>query len=150
MKRIQQTLGLGAHRHGNRIVRNSFHSSGKILQSTANGTGLHHGRWEDQPHRRQRVHGAKANRANYQRMGSTTNVNEVRIVVSNETKKIRGEILWAIRSTEAGSPKNMVPPTPFSNSPRHLKRVDSYLGSTVLPAVSKGSGSSRFARPLIP
>ena len=29
--------------------------------------------------------------ANYQNLGSTTNVNEVRIVVSKETKKLRGD-----------------------------------------------------------
>jgi hypothetical protein len=37
------------------------------------------------------VYTVQSESANYQNMGSTTNVNEVRIVVSTETKKIRGE-----------------------------------------------------------
>ena len=37
------------------------------------------------------VYAVQSEFANYQNLGSTTNVNEVRIVVSKETKKLRGD-----------------------------------------------------------
>ena len=89
MKRIQQTLVLALIVTATGLYGSTFAAAETTMDSKPGPAyTMVDGKIS---HIEGNVYTVQSESANYQNMGSTTNVNEVRIVVSNETKKIRGE-----------------------------------------------------------